>query len=264
MNMGMFTNYLIPLMRGQGKGTMDFKAEKNNLKQMIADCLDPLMKEKGFNKRISVYDGYYWFKDIGWATLRCGLGMHKSKLGKTNIDGSAGLSCEKYNFLINLDEASLKKMKPPVAILGSPIEGIDRDLCKTLNFRDARFENMEQFKKMLQLYYDSIKEKVIPELERYVSEEYLYEALLPDLRESSIKLSVGRDRRVALLTLMKAEREGKKKAIAWSDEEIKRLEANETPLFVPEGYKVERIIKCPQWLETKKAIEYLNKNDQLT
>jgi hypothetical protein len=258
----MFTDYLAPLMKG--KDVMDFKSEKGVLKQIIADCLEPLMKEKGFNKRRSVSEGYYWFKDIGWATLSCNIGILKSRIGETRIDGGAGLSCEKYNFLINLDEAELKKRKFPISILGSSIDGIDRDLCKTLNFRDARFENMEQFKKMLSLFYHSIKEKTIPELDRYVSEEYLYEVLLPDPRESTMKLSAGGDRRVALLTVMKAEREGKEKAIAWADEEIKRLEAEEKPLFVPEGYNVARIITCPQWIETKRAITYLNRNIQLS
>ncbi|MDR1646604.1 MAG: hypothetical protein LBR88_00985 [Zoogloeaceae bacterium] len=118
---------------------------------------------------------------------------------------------------------------------------------------------MKEFEERLLFFHMALKETVIPELLRYTSEDILYEALLPDLQNTTIKLSVGRERRVSLLILMKAEREGKGKAIDWAHGEMKRLdEKKEEPLPIPEGFVVAKVIQCPKWQEVKKVIEYLN------
>jgi len=235
---------------------MNFVFEKKNLRQRIINYFDELFKTNGFIKRKNIYDSCFWSCDMGWTTVSCSLGVTKYSDGITEYIGGASInSCEKYYPLYLLPVEELKMRVPPVPLIGEPLHGID----KRITHDRGKFKNIKEFEGHLPLFYMVLKETIIPELLRYTSEDVLYELLLPDREHTTMKLTAGRERRVSLLTLMKAEREGKEKAISWAHEEMKRLdEKKEEPLPIPEGFVVAKVIQCPKWREVKKVIEYLN------
>jgi hypothetical protein len=235
---------------------MDFKIERKNLRQMIIDHLDPLFKENGFLKKRRIYDSCFWACNMGWTKVNCNLGVTKYSDGIISYIGGASIEAsEKFYPLFLISEKEIQKGVYPLPIIGGPLHGVDRRITHDCE----KFKNMKEFEERLLFFHMALKETVIPELLRYTSEDILYEALLPDLQNTTIKLSVGRERRVSLLTLMKAEREGEGKAIDWAHGEMKRLdEKKEEPLPIPEGFVVAKVIQCPKWREVKKVIEYLN------
>ena len=128
-----------------------------------------------------------------------------------------------------------------------PIYAIDG----RLNSDSGHFNSLDHLRdEVLPLFERAIVECVLPELERYQTEDDLLQALLaPDWFES-VKLFATPDRRGALVALMLAKCEGTQPAIEWARTEVERIRA-EKPL----------ITNTARYQELLRTIAYLERHE---
>jgi len=203
------------------KVTFDFKRERKQAEQLIRDRLDPICAPLGYRWA----KGNWWFKDHPWGRKRCSLGLTTvGSVNQPNALGGAAIFLEQMHAIFRRDDD--EPLTDRSGTIGAPIYAID----ERLNSDSGHFNSFDHLRdEVLPLFERALVERVLPELERYQTEDDLLQAFLePDWLES-VKLFASQDRRGSLVALMLAKREGAQHAIEWAHDEVDRIKA-EKPL----------------------------------
>lgn len=215
----------------------DFRKDKISVEQAVVRRIGQLCERFGYAwKR-----GNWWEKETTWCVKRCNLGLRQVGMTKhPELIGGASIFLPQYDRIYRRDDSVVPEFP---SSLGSPVHWID----KRLDSNAGRFENMEELDAILPRFERAFEECVLPELERYKTEDDLLEALLSPEWLTSVKLSATQDIRGALVILMLAGRKGLGYAIEWGREEVERIRA-EKPL-VTSIARYQNILRCIEYLE---------------
>lgn len=207
----------------------DFKRERRRAEEMIHARLNPLLMVAGY----SWTKGNWWFKEYAWCMKRCSLGLTTvGQVKQPNALGGATIFLEKLHEVFRRDDDD--PFSDRSASMGAPIYAID----ERLNSDSGHFNSLDHLRdEVLPIFERAIAERVLPELERYQTEEDLLDTLLaPDWYES-LKLLASPDRRGALVALMLANRDGAPSALAWARAEVERIRSQKPLITSPARYQ---------------------------
>jgi hypothetical protein len=212
--------------------------QRKKFYEAIRFQVDALFTRAGFKG----LDGNFWVADCGWAVRRCSLGVRQIK-GASNLElvGGAALFLPSYHELLQPEIRQVSSQEFP-STLGSPVEWID----ERLEAADGRFTSTEELLRCLPRFERAFEERVLPEFQRYATEEQLLEILSRDDWSKTIKLSATQDRQAALVTLMLASAGSPEHALAWARKEVERIKAQEPDRERP-----------VRWRELQRAIEHV-------
>lgn len=217
----------------------DFKRDKAAAEHLIKARLDPACSHFGY-----VWEkGNWWEKSIKWCIKRCHLGVRQVGLTKQpELIGSGSIFLPQYDRIFRRKDSVVSEKS---SSLGGPIHWID----DRLDSNAGRFASMAELEKVLPKFERAFAERVLPELERYETEDDLLESLLRSDWLTSVKLSATQDTRASLVALMLAAREGPKHATEWAKLEVERIRA-EKPL----------VTSTARYQDLLRTIEHLEKS----
>jgi hypothetical protein len=200
--------------------SFDFKRERKLAEKLIRDRLDPICSELNY-KRININR---WSKDVDWCKKNLGLGLTTvGRIKQPNALGGASLAIgDMHRVFLRGDFEPINDQSPTI---GAPVYAID----ERLNSDSGHFNSLANLSEILPMFERAFTECVLPELERYQTEDDLLQALLAPDWLTSVKLFASQDRRGSLVALMIAKREGDKRATEWARAEVDRIKA-EKPL----------------------------------
>lgn len=221
----------------------DFKRERKSAEQLIRDRLDPICAAHGYKWT----KGNWWFKGYSWCKKRCSLGLTTVGHAKQpNALGGASLFLEEIHRLV-VHQESDSPLTEQSTTIGAPIYSLD----KRLSHDSGHFNSLQHLKEILPAYERAMTECVLPELERYQSEEDLLQALLRPDWLTSVKLFASQDRRGAVVAMMLAKRKGADDAIAWARAEVDHIKS-EKPL-VTSTARYQELLHTIAYLEQPSA-----------
>jgi len=218
----------------------DFKRERKSAEQLIRERLDPICTARGY-----VWTkGNWWFKDFGWCRKHCSLNLRTvGYVKQPEVLGGGGLFLEAIHRQVIHRVDFDGPLTDRSTTMGAPIYSLD----KRLSYDSGHFNSFQHLKEILPAYERAMAECVLPELERYQSEDDLLQALLEPDWLTSVKLFASQDRRGAVVAMMRAKRNGANDAVAWARAEVDHIKA-EKPL-VTSTARYQELLRTISYLE---------------
>jgi hypothetical protein len=220
---------------------LNLKTEKKRIDAALEAALDPVLSPRGFER----HRENVWTRDLQWAQHACSIGVRKRHDGLfLEVIGGAGIFLREYHPVFQPDFMEYASSKIPPSTMGGPLHWID----ERLNFDVGRFTTWEEFEQLMPLFKRAIDERVLPEFDRYESDEAVLRSLRRPNWSKEIRFSLTQDRRAALIVLMLAKYEGAAEALAWGRPELTRIKSQDETRSV-------------RWRELQRAIDSVSSHD---